>query len=439
ELPLLPIIELVRRANAVEESDSPTVVASKVRSPYLLRLLGIDEGTESIRHLSPGALHQGTLEAFREMLLETSDARPLVVGVEDLHWMDRASEGYLAVLVKALPEAPILLVTTQRRGSRAPWNDRSYAAELKLQRLGGAQARRVLDAALERAPQARPLADAAADAILARADGNPFFIEELAQSIGSSPPSATGPVPASIESVLLPPIAPPPRGPQSLLQAAPVLGRGVPPPLLEAVTPNTSLQEHLRDLQRLEYLHERSDGAQQLYRFKHALTQEVAYSSLPAEQRRSLHASVVGAIESIHADRLDEYTDQLAHHAVRGQLWRKAISYLRRTGAKAFAKTASYEAVAALEQAISALKEISDAQAIIDGIDVRLEIFLPLHAISEYRRCLDHLTEAETLAETHGERQRLGHILANQCLVLRVMGLTDDAIAPGRRALAIAS
>ena len=437
ELPLLPIIELVRRANAVEDSDSPTVVASKVRSPYLLRLLGIDEGTESIRHLSPGALHQGTLEAFREMLLETGDARPLVIGVEDLHWMDRASEGYLAVLVNALPEAPILLITTHRPGYRAPWNDRSYAAELKLQRLGRAQARRVLDAALERAPQARPLADAAADAILARAEGNPFFIEELAQAIGSSPTSATVPVPESIESVLLARIDLLPEEPKSLLQAASVLGRDVPLSLLEAVTPHTSLQEHLRDLQRLEYLHERS--AQQLYRFKHALTQEVAYSSLPADQRRSLHASVVGAIESVHADRLDEYTDQLAHHAVRGQLWRKALSYLRRTGAKAFAKTASYEAVAALEQAISALKEISDAQAIIDGIDVRLEIFLPLHAISEYRRCLDHLTEAATLAEAHGERQRLGHILANQCLVLRVMGLTDDAIAPGRQALAIAS
>src|SRR5262249_7584102 len=255
---------------------------------------------------------------------------------EDLRWMDRASEGSLAVLVNALPEAPILLVTTHRPGYRVPWNDRSYAAELKLQRLGRAKARRVLDAALERAPQARPLADAAADAILARADGNPFFIEELAQAIGSSPPSATAPAPESLQSVLPRPICLLPQEPKSLLQAASVLGRDVPLPLLEAVTPHTSLQEHLRDLQRLEYIHERS--AQQVYRFKHALTQEVAYSSLPAEQRRSLHASVVGAIESIHADRLDEYTDQLAHHAGPGQLSRKAISYLPRTGAKALAK-----------------------------------------------------------------------------------------------------
>jgi tetratricopeptide (TPR) repeat protein len=439
ELPLLPIIELVRRASAVEESDSLTVVASKVRSPYLLRLIGIDEGTESIRHLGPDALHQGSLEAFREMLLEASDARPLLVGVEDLHWMDRASEGYLAVLVNALPEAPILLVTTQRPGYRAPWTDRSYVTELKLQPLGRRDARSVLDAALHREPHTLPLPDATAEAILARADGNPFFIEELAQAIGSAATSVTVPVPESIESVLLARIDLLPEEPKSLLQAASVLGRDVPLPLLEALTPNISLKELLRDLQRLEYLHERSVGAQQLFRFKHALTQEVAYSSLLAEQRRSLHAAVVGAIESIHANRLDEYTDQLAHHAVRGQLWRKALSYLRETGAKAFARSASYEAVAALEQAISVLKEISDAQAIIDAIDVRLEIFLPLHAIAEYLRCLDHLTEAATLAETHGERQRLGYILANQCLILRVMGLTDDAIVAGRRALAIAS
>src|SRR5262245_52424348 len=231
ELPLLPIIELARRANAVEDDDSPSAIVSKVLSPYLLRLIGIEEGTESIRHLSPDALHQGTLEAFWDMLLDASDTRPLVIAIEDLHWMDRASEGYLAVLVNALPEARILLVTTQRPGYRAPWSDRSYVSELKLQSLGRADSRRVLDAALDREPQAQPIAAAMADAILARADGNPFFIEELARAVGSTPASSTALVPESVEAVLLARIDLLPEEPKRLLQAASLLGRDVPVPL----------------------------------------------------------------------------------------------------------------------------------------------------------------------------------------------------------------
>src|SRR5262245_61049094 len=353
ELALLPIIELVRRASAVEEGDSPTVIVSKVRSPYLLRLIGINEGTESIHHLSADALHHGSLEAFREMLLEASDARPPVVAVEDLHWMDRASEGYLAVLINALPEARILLITTQRPGYRAPWSDRSYVTELKLQPLGRVDARCVLDAALDRQPHAQPLAAATADAILARADGNPFFIEELAGAVGDMEVDPTAPVPESIEAVLLARIDLLPEEPKSLLQAASVLGLDLPVPLLEAIAPPApALREHLHELQRLEYLHERSTGIQMLYRFKHTLTQEVAYSSLLPDQRRLLHARIVDAIESQHADRINEHADRLALHAVRGQLWRKAVGYLKQTGAAAVAKSAAHEAVASFDQAL---------------------------------------------------------------------------------------
>jgi len=440
ELPLLPIIELVRRANAVEDGDSPSIIASKMPSPYLLRLIGIEEGTESIRHLSPDALHQGTLETFREMLLEASDTRPLVVAIEDLHWMDRASEGYLAVLVNALPEAPILLVTTQRPGYRAPWSDRSYVSELKLQPLGRADARRVLDAALDREPHAVPLAAPTVDTILARADGNPFFIEELARAVGSTSASRSAAVPESVEAVLLARIDLLPEESKGLLQAASVLGRDVPVFLLEAIVPSgPALRQHLRELQRLEYLHERSAGSQALYRFKHALTQEVAYSSLRPDQRRALHARAVDAIESQHAQRINEYTDQLAHHAVHGQLWRKALGYLRQTGLAATARSATHEAVACFEQALEVLTHLPDEQSAIDAIDVRLEIFTPLHALAGYRGCLDRLKEAEVLAEKLGERRRLGRVLSNQCGILRVMGANEEAIAPGRRALEIAA
>src|SRR5215470_6901279 len=441
ELPLLPVIELVRQASAVEESDSSTVIARKVRSPYLLRLLGISEGTESICHLSPDALHQGMRAAFREMLLEAADTRPVVVAVEDLHWMDRASEGYLAVLVNALPEARILLVTTQRPGYRAPWSDCSYATELKLQPLGRADAGCVLDAALDREPQARPIAAATADAILARADGNPFFIEELARVVGSTSVSPTAPVPESVEAVLLTRIDFLPEEPKSVLQAASVLGRDVPIPLLEAIVPRApAFKEHLRELHRLEFLHERRAGVQTLYRFKHALTQEVAYSSLLPDQRRALHARIVDAIESQHAERISEYTAQLAHHAVRGEQWERAVKFLRRAGAKAAAQSAYREAVTSFEQALAALRHLPETcETITRGIDLRFDLRTELQPLNEHERVLTYLREAEALASTLEDQSRLGWA----SIYLSPYAWTQGDVARGaelaHRALSIAS
>jgi tetratricopeptide (TPR) repeat protein len=214
----------------------------------------------------------------------------------------------------------------------------------------------------------------------------------------------------------------------------------VPVRLLEAITPDIATpRERLRELQQLEYLHDRSDGTQQLYRFKHALTQEVAYSSLLAEHRRGLHARVVGAIEVQYADRLGEQTEKLAHHAVRGQLWERAAPYLRQAGLKAADRSANHEAVACLEQALEALGHLPGGRATIEAIDLHLDLGRVLVPLADYGGCLEHLSEAAKLADARGERGRRGRALASQCLMLRITGATSDAIEAGRAALAIAT
>ncbi len=452
DLPLLPIIELLRRAHGIEEDDGPDVIRDKLRSrlnvlglpademtPYLARLLGSGDGIDTIAHLSPQQLHQRTLEIFRGIALASSRAGPLVIAVEDLHWMDRSSEGYLAALVDAIVEAPILLLTTYRGGHRPPWSERSYVSEVRLQPLARADARLVLDVALGRERRPAPLPTAIAEAILDRADGNPFFIEEIARAMGPAA-EAVAPVPESIEAVLLARIDRLPDDAKGVLQAASVLGRDVPVRLLEAITPEIATPtERLRELQQLEYLHDRSDGAQQLYRFKHALTQEVAYSSLLAEHRRGLHARVVGAIEVQYADRLGEQTEKLAHHAVRGQLWERAAPYLRQAGLKAADRSANHEAVACLEQALEALGHLPGGRATIEAIDLHLDLSRVLIPLADYGGCLGHLSEAAKLADVRGERGRRGRALASQCLMLRITGATYDAIEAGRAALAIAT
>ncbi len=229
-----------------------------------------------------------------------------------------------------------------------------------------------------------------------------------------------------------------------------MLGRDVPVRLLEAITPEVAAsKEHLRELQRLEYLHDRSDGARDRYRFKHALTREVAYASLLPEHRRALHARIVGAMETQYADHLAEQTETLAHHAVRGQLWRTAADYLRQTGLKAAAQYANHEAVACFEGALDALKQLPEGDVATGALPGRrstleqaFEILLELWPVQirlgELRQTLQHLREAEVLAERLNDDSRRGRVCAAVMNTHSNLGELDEAVASGTRALEIA-
>jgi predicted ATPase len=152
-------------------------------------------------------------------------------------------------------------------------------------------------------------------------------------------------VPDTIEAVLLARMDRLGDDAKAVLNAASVLGRDVPLRELEAlVLEIPTWRQHLRELQGLEYLHELGDRTHEGYRFKHALTQEVAYSSLPVPECQALHARVVEAIEQQYSAQLEQHTERLAHHAARGGLWSKAVGYLRQAGLRAARRAANHEA-----------------------------------------------------------------------------------------------
>ena len=449
-LPLLPAIELVRRAAGLDEHDSAAIVETKLRSclaglgmpsdeivAYALRLLGIEMGRERLAHVTAQMRHHRSLELLRAMVLAIARWRPLVVAVEDLHWMDAASATYLEALVDAVATAPILLITTARTGYRPPWSERSYVADIRLQPLPRADARAVLDAVLERHGQATDLSEASAETILDRADGNPFFLEELAWAVRTGAATMAD-VPNSIEAVLMARIDRLADEARAVLQVAAVVGRDVPVRILEAIATEVATRAHLRELEALEYLHDVSDGTQELYRFKHVLTQAVAYSSLRPERCRALHARVVSAIEHQYGDRIGEKVATLAHHAVAGRLWPKAVRYLHQAGLE-LAGSANREAVDCFERALAMVKHLPADDATVAAIDLRIDLFRALQPLAEYRRGLAYLAEAGTLAGTHGDRRRLGEIRASECLLLRITGAMDDALDMGRQAVEIAT
>jgi tetratricopeptide (TPR) repeat protein len=193
-------------------------------------------------------------------------------------------------------------------------------------------------------------------------------------------------------------------------------------------------------LQAAEFLYETRLFPTLEYTFKHALTHEVAYGSLLQERRRTLHARIVEAIETLYSDRLAEHVERLAHHALRGEVWDKALRYCRQAGTKASARSAYQEAVVYIEQALVALSHLPESRGKLEqAIDLRLELrnaFLPL---GEHGRIFDRLREAENLAHMLDDRQRLGQVCVYMTEYFRMMNDLDHAIQSGQRALALAT
>jgi tetratricopeptide (TPR) repeat protein len=248
-------------------------------------------------------------------------------------------------------------------------------------------------------------------------------------------------VPATVQAVLAARIDRLPSAEKRLLQTAAVIGTDVPLPLLQAIAelPEAALRRNLAHLQGAEFLYETRLFPEHEYTFKHALTHEVAYGSLLQERRRALHARIVEALEALATHRLAEQVERLAHHALRGEVWDKAVVYCRQAGAKAVAGSANQEAVASFDQALGALPHLPDSRDTREqAIDLRFDLRSPLARLGEFGRVVDHLYAAETLAEALGDQSRLAYVSSYMADYLRLMGCYDRALAAGQRALALA-
>jgi tetratricopeptide (TPR) repeat protein len=227
-----------------------------------------------------------------------------------------------------------------------------------------------------------------------------------------------------------------------VLQTAAVIGTEVPLPLLQAIAelPEADLYRGLAHLQAAEFLYETRLFPEREFTFKHALTHEVAYNGLLQERRRVLHARIVEALEVLSPDRLTEHVDRLAHHALRGEVWDKALAYGQQAGTRATARSAYREAVAYFEQALAALAQLPERRDTLEqAIDLRFDLRNALQPLGEHARIFDCLQAAEAFAEQLGDPQRLGRLACYLCFYFSVIGEHDRAMASGQRALALAT
>jgi DNA-binding NtrC family response regulator/tetratricopeptide (TPR) repeat protein len=447
----LPILEIVRDALGIVENDAPQAAAEQVRagldelglpatemSPFLLHFLGLEGTGDTVTALGPDVVNQRTIESIRGVLLAMSRRQPLVVGIEDLHWIDRASDELLASLADLVAGAPVLLVTTYRPGYQPPWMGRSYATQIGLPPLSPDDGAQVVRALLDE----DGVDDALVQLILKRAEGNPFFLEELVREIREQrrrTPSLT--VPETVEAVLLARIDRLPLVDRQLLQAAAVIGRAIPAFLLGAVSDlsEEDLRAGLRRLRGGEFLYEDAGGSEAAHVFAHGLTQEVAYRSLSPEERCRLHARIAEFLERLEPAGQAAHVERLAHHCLHGQRWATAVTYLRQAGQRALARSAYRESAHSFEQALEALRYLPEDRETLElGVDVRFDLRNALQPLGEFDRIASELRQAEALATALGEPQRLGRALAFLTDYWRLMGDSERATEAGRRALDIA-
>jgi predicted ATPase len=264
-VPYLPVRDLVRAQCGISEADTLEAMTAKVRcglqdvgmdadeaAPYLFRLLGLQEGVEPLAGLTSEAIKVRTFELLCQMSRRASQHQPLIIGVEDLHWIDATSEALFAALVKSILGASILYLATYRCGYRPLWVDKSYTTQMALHQLSPQESQTVVHTVAQREPPAEALLQT----ILTKAEGNPLFLEELTRALLEQDAQlADMPVPETIQGVLMARIDRLSDATKRVIQTASVLGREGAVQLLERLWDGPGdLTPHLQTLKRLEFL-----------------------------------------------------------------------------------------------------------------------------------------------------------------------------------------
>jgi tetratricopeptide (TPR) repeat protein len=342
------------------------------------------------------------------------------------------------LLIQQVASVPLLVLTTTRPGYCPAWLDRPYVTQLALQPLDPDASRRVVHGVL--AP--RTLTPALEQQLLAKAQGNPFFLEELAHMVREQEePQAFLAVPETIQAVLTARLDRLPAVEKRLAQVAAVIGTDVTIPLLQAITalPEEAIGRGLAHLECMEFLFPRGTVPPLMYTFKHVLTQEVVYLSVPLSTRRQDHYLAAQALEKHSPHLATTQPEVLAQHYTAAGRSAQAVVYWQRAGQRAVARSAARETVACFEhalQSLRALPETPDTLAL--AIDLRFALRSVLVPLQERGRILDTLREAEALATVLADQPRMGWVYAYMAEHFRMAGDPDQAIASGQRALAIA-
>ncbi len=464
----LPINNLLRTWFGIGQNDDQTAMAERVRtaiaslSPPIEDLSTAARAVLNLRiedrewqQLEPPQRRDRIVQAIEALTQRKAEDGPLILVVEDLHWVDSETQAVLDRIVENIGAANHLLLVTYRPEYMCPWTDHDDFHLVQVEPFDRESSNEFLHDLVG----ADSSLDSLKDLLVDKTQGTPLFLEESVRTLVETG-ALSGDwgdlrltkkideieIPNTVQAVLAARIDRLPPEHKSLLQTASVIGMDVPVPLLQAVSqlPDDMSERVLGELQEANFLKPAvpypDADADAGYVFNHAFTHDVVYESLLSDKRRDLHGKVVGAIEARFGNRLEAQVERLAHHALRGQLWEKAVGYLRQSGSKAIEHSAYLAAIGFFERALTALRHLpEDRAALQQAIDTRLSLRVAIGVTGDYARWYAYLGEAEELATKIADRPRLAAISISKTHVLNVVGDVTEAIEVGSRARRIAA
>jgi tetratricopeptide (TPR) repeat protein len=460
-----PIADLVQRWLQWQPGEAPDATIEyleTILAPYHVALdeavplvaalvaLPLPPARYPAQSLSPEQQRHDTFALVLALVGALAERQPVLVIVEDLHWVDASTLELLGLLLNQVPTTRLYLVLTCRPEFQLSWGFRTYLTPLILNRLTAAQA----EAMVGRMLGGQHLPAAVLAQIVAQTDGIPLFVEEVTKAVleaGRSPDvqaqdarrgqGSTVAIPATLHEALLARLD---RlgSAKGVAQLGATLGHQFPYALLRAVAPleDTSLQRDLAVLVAAELLYQRGSPPHAIYTFKHVLVQEAAYASVLQRVRRQTHQRILQVLEAQFPETMATAPELLAHHALRGEVWDKAVTYCDQAGATSMVHSAYHEAVSSFEQALEALSKLPagpDTRA--QAIDLRLALRHALYPLGEFERLRVCLQDAQALAEALGDYHRLGWVSASLIAHCAVVCDPDGALTAGQRALALAT
>src|SRR5262245_29377430 len=416
-------------------------------SAALVQFKDVVDATERYLAMDPQQRRRLILDGVKRVLIRESQRQPLLFVFEDLHWIDSETQAFLDGLIESLPLSRILLLVDYRPEYSHGWGDKTYYTQLRVEPLHPTSAEELLQHLLGTNADLAPLKNL----LIRRTEGNPFFAEESVRSLveagvlvgdkGAYRPGLRMDeirIPSTVQNVVADRIDRLPAEEKHLLQTAAVIGVTVPFDLLQAVSelPEESLFQYLAHLKSAEFIYETNLFPKLEYTFKHALTTEVAYSALIRERRNYLHSKVVTVLEQSAVKNLRDHVETLAHHALCGEIWDKAVLYLREAGAKALSRSSFRNAVLHFERALEALRRLPESpDNVRQGIDLRIEIRSALFVFNEFKRGLEFLEEAIEAAKALNDHERLGKLLTFMTAHWNLAGNSEQAVITGQEAL----
>jgi class 3 adenylate cyclase/tetratricopeptide (TPR) repeat protein len=444
-----PWRQVIRQAIGAKEGEAPEVVREKLHrdpacgampeddSQYLEVILSVesDATLEAVAALEGDALVEHIAAATRSYLRARADLMPTVIVLDDLHWADTASLDLLLSVAALVEDLPLLIVCLLRPDKGAPsWSAIERArerlgaryTEILLEPLDAADSKELLGNLL----YIEDLPESVRKLILNKAEGNPFFVEEVIRTLIDSeyivqenshwratreivnvaiPDTLTGVLSARIDRL--------PENTKHVAQTAAVLGRifaqralmatcaaAPPPEQIEDVEP------HLGVLTYEELVRERVHDPELEYIFKHALTQEAAYDLLLIRRRKELHRRAGEVLEELYPEQRGELASALAYHFRLGEDWQRAADYAMGAGAQAVKVYAMSEALAYYDNSYDALKKVPDASP--ERLcDVILGWTPAALKLKPYQEVVDRLEEAEKIARELNDDARLARVL----------------------------